>query len=255
MLDLDRKHMMRSWRIKLALALVATTLVLNGVHYLIFRDAHHLAIYGLHEIAMMPLEVLIVTMLLHSLLERQAHSEKMSKLHMVIGAFFSEVGTDLLKHIASLDETLDVREHFLVDHSWDAKRYQAAKKAALDYDYGVHAALNDLHELRDFLAEKRPFLLGLLQNPNLLEHESFTDALWAITHVAEELGFRDLSAELSEADAAHVDNDIKRAYAALAVEWLDYARHLQRAYPYLFALAARTNPLSVASPEVGQATN
>lgn len=240
---------MKSWRLKLSLALGASSVALVGLHYLIFRDAHHLAIYGLHDIAMMPLEVLIVTMLLHSLLERRAHAEKMSKLHMVIGAFFSEVGTDLLKRIASLDEDLEVREHFLVDHSWDAKRYQVAKKAAREYDYGVHATLDDLHGLRDFLAEKRPFLLGLLQNPNLLEHESFTDALWAITHVTEELGFRDLSSELSEDDSAHIDNDIKRAYAAIAVEWLDYARHLQRSYPYLFALAARTNPLSLPATE------
>jgi hypothetical protein len=27
------------------------------------------------------------------------------------------------------------------------------------------------------------------------------------------------------------------------VEWLDHVQHLQTAYPYLFSLALRTNPL------------
>jgi len=30
-------------------------------------------------------------------------------------------------------------------------------------------------------------LLGLLGNPNLLEHDSFTDLLWAVFHLMEEL--------------------------------------------------------------------
>jgi hypothetical protein len=162
---------------------------------------------------------------------------------MVIGAFFGELGTSLLRRISRLDRTLEIREHFIVEAGWDARRYRIAKQAARDYDYGVQADTESLRGLNAFLAENRPFLLGMLQNPNLLEHESFTDALWAVTHLAEELEFRDLTGELPESDLAHLNGDITRAYAALAVEWLDYVQHLQSAYPYLFSLAARRNPL------------
>jgi hypothetical protein len=56
---------------------------------------------------------------------------------------------------------------------------------------------------------------------------------------------------LSEADAAHLAGDIRRAYGLLVIEWLSYMRHLREDYPYLFSLAARMNPFDPeASPEV-----
>lgn len=235
------------WRVKLGLALLAATAVLVVVHYLIFRDFHHLAIYGVHDIAMMPLEVLVVTMILHSLLERRAHQEMMNKLNMVIGAFFSEVGSELLRRMALLDESVDIRDHFLVGTAWDAQRYETAKRALATYDYTVRMSASDLQGLREFLVAKREFLLGLLQNPSLLEHESFTDVLWAVFHLTEELEHRPVLDGLPESDLVHLAGDVKRAYAALAVEWLDLVQHLQRTYPYLFSLAVRTNPLNASA--------
>ncbi|MGB4442001.1 MAG: hypothetical protein WBJ62_07230, partial [Coriobacteriia bacterium] len=87
------------------------------------------------------------------------------------------------------------------------------------------------------------FLLGLLQNPTLLEHEAFTNVLWAVFHLAEELDHRTEFSALPKSDIAHLTGDVKRAYAAAAVEWLDHAAHLQKQYPYLFSLLVRTNPL------------
>lgn len=231
------------WRVRLGLGLVALSAVLLALHYLIFRDVHHIAIYGLFDLAMMPIEVLVVTMILHSVLERREHDEMMHKLNMVIGAFFSEAGSELLRRISTMDENVEVREHFLVNGGWDAKRYETAKAAIGAYNYNVQVSGDTLHELCVFLAEKRQFLLGLLQNPNLLEHDRFTDMLWAVSHVAEELEFRPSFSDLPEVDRRHLAGDIERAYSAVAVEWLAYVQHLQKAYPYLFSLAVRTNPL------------
>ncbi len=45
---------------------------------------------------------------------------------------------------------------------------------------------------------------------------------------------------------------MKRFYGLLTAEWLDYVRHLQENYPYLFSLAVRTNPFDpAATPEIG----
>lgn len=233
-----------SWRFKFGLSLVALTAVLLYLHELAFPKMEEWGLFfATHEIAMMPLEVLVVTLIFHSLLERQAHHEKMQKMHMVIGAFFSEVGSDLLRRISALDTELEVREHFLVNNTWDPKRYDAAKKAVLAYDYGVQVTAEDLKQLKRLLVSKRQFLLGLLQNPSLLEHETFTNALWAVFHLTEELEQRLSLDDLPESDLLHLVGDIKRAYSTVAVEWLDHARHLQKQYPYLFSLAVRTNPL------------
>ena len=40
----------------------------------------------------------------------------------------------------------------------------------------------------------------------------------------------------------HLAGDAKRAYHLLVQQWLDYMRFLKDEYPYLFALAMRTNP-------------
>ena len=47
-----------------------------------------------------------------------------------------------------------------------------------------------LQKSKIFLKEKRMFMLTLLENPNLLEHESFTDLLRSVFHFTEELDKR-----------------------------------------------------------------
>lgn len=233
-----------SWRVRFGLVLVALTAVLLYIHSVVFHDMHEFALFfGTHEIAMMPLEVLVVTMIFHSLLEKRAHREKLHKLHMVIGAFFSEVGAGLLKRVADLDAMGGPAEHFRVDAGWGARRFEQAKAAAASHDYRVDAQADDLKELKSFLVSKRQFLLALLQNPTLLEHESFTEALWAVFHLTEELEQRTSLDDLPESDRVHLVGDVTRAYGATAAQWLDHARHLQEQYPYLFSLAVRSNPL------------
>ncbi|MHB1136214.1 MAG: hypothetical protein ACYCXR_02130 [Coriobacteriia bacterium] len=242
-----------SWKVRFGFVLVALSAVMLCAHSVAFHhtDLHEFGPFLLtHEIAMMPLEVLVVTLVIHSMLERREHEEKMHKLNMVIGAFFSEVGDELLRRSSALDETVEVREHFLVSNEWDSRRYGSAKSAILAYDFSLSAGAGQLEELKDFLVEKRQFLLGLLQNPTLLEHETFTNALWAVFHLSEELGFRPDFAGLPESDVIHLNGDLKRAYAAIAVEWLDHAQHLQKEYPYLFSLAVRRNPLDTAASVV-----
>ena len=99
-----------------------------------------------------------------------------------------------------------------------------------------------MEELKKFLISKRECLLRLLENPNLLEHESFTDLLWAISHLTEELSFHKALTQLSGDDLKHLAKDIKRAYASLVHEWIAYMKHLKDDYPYIFSLSIRDNP-------------
>jgi hypothetical protein len=99
----------------------------------------------------------------------------------------------------------------------------------VDYQRG------DLEGLRCFLVKKRTFLLALLENQNLLEHESFTDLLWAVFHLTEELEGRQDLTKLPAVDYEHIANDLKRAYRQLISQWLLYMQHLKADYPYLFS--------------------
>jgi hypothetical protein len=240
-----------TWRVKLGLGLAAATVLVLLVNLRAFGTPKETGFWVMHSLAMMPIEILIVTLILSQILERRARQEMLQKLNMVIGAFFSEVGAELLRRLTAFDADVEVRESFLVEDDWDDKRFARAKAAAAAYDYAVDAARGDLAGLREFLISKRDFLLQLLENQNLLEHASFTDTMWAVFHIAEELEHRSNLNGLSTADFAHLSGDLKRAYAALAIEWLDYIRHLKLAYPYLYSLAVRLNPLDPnARPEI-----
>ena len=52
------------WKLTVGIGLVALSLVLFTAHYLIFQDEHHLFIFFLGDIAFIPIEVLIVTLII-----------------------------------------------------------------------------------------------------------------------------------------------------------------------------------------------
>ncbi|MHB1342035.1 MAG: hypothetical protein ACYC77_11725 [Coriobacteriia bacterium] len=234
----------RRWRIRLGIGLVTATVVLYAAHFAIFRDVHHIFIYLIGDIAFLPIEVLLVTMVLHALLEKRAKQQLLHKLNMVIGAFFAEAGTELLGALATFDTSLEsVREDLVPTHAWTDKQFANAQADIRGHTFGIDATRGDLGALKTLVVGQRPFLLRLLENQNLLEHETFTDTLWAVFHLADELAHRELLEDLPTADLAHLSGDINRAYAALAGQWIGHLHHLKGQYPYLFSLAVRTNPL------------
>ena len=108
----------------------------------------------------------------------------------------------------------------------------------------------NIEKLNNFLAGKRLYLLTLLENPNLLEHDRFTDLLWATTHLDEELDARPSLTDLPQSDLQHIAVDIQRMYDHLASEWLDYVQHLKASYPFLYSLILRTHPFQEAPSSV-----
>lgn len=214
------------------------------VHYAIFRDPHHIFIYLLGDIAFMPIEVLLVAIIVHRVLDAREKRTRMEKLNMVIGAFFSEMGMQLLRSFSRFDAACrEIRECLSADADWGEEDFSEARRRLESYRCAIGRDDKLLEEMREFLISKREFLLTLLENPTLLEHETFTDLLWAVFHLTEELKYRYLIEDLPDADHEHLCSDIARAYNLLLREWLAYLEHLKLNYPYLFSLAVRMNPL------------
>jgi hypothetical protein len=204
------------------------------------------------DIAFVFIEVLMVTLIIHRLLSVREKRSMLEKLNMIIGAFFSEVGTSLLTYLSDFDTELDnIKKELVVNTNWSGKEFSTVRKNLKNFSYKVEIRKINLEYLRNFLIEKRGFLVRLLENPNLLEHESFTYLLWAVFHLTEELSIRKDIKHLPDTDYKHLTIDIKRAYTLLVREWIDYMEHLKNNYPYLFSLAMRTNPFDEkASPIV-----
>jgi hypothetical protein len=240
------------WQIRLGAILVALSAVFYLIHFAIFRDAHHIFLYLIGDIAFVFVEVLLVTLIIHEVLNLREKRALMEKLNMVIGAFFSEVGTRLLGELAACDPDVEkIRRELIVTGHWTKEQFGNAKRTIRGYEYKIDSHCADLSAMRETLIVQREFLLRLLENPNLLEHDTFTSLLMAVFHLTEELASRSDVQKLSEADLLHIATDMKRVYGLLAAEWLDYMQHLRENYPYLFSFAMRTNPFDpLASPEI-----
>ena len=235
-----RKH---GFLVAAAIILLATSGILYLIHYAVFRDVHHIFIYLLGDLAFLPLEVLFVGLIIDRILSRREKQAMLGKMNMVVGVFFSEMGTRLLGELLPGFDYSQIIDRLGVGSSWDANDFRRATAFAETLKPQADCRAINLDALRDFLSHERDLLLRLLENPNLLEHERFTDMLWAVSHLAEELEARPQLQNVPKSDEAHIGADIGRAFGALSAEWLDYVQHLRSNYPYLYSLVLRTHPL------------
>ncbi|HAA04463.1 MAG TPA: hypothetical protein DCZ69_04805 [Syntrophobacteraceae bacterium] len=232
-----------SWKVNIGLVLVCFSLVLSIVHYFVFHDAATLSFYLALDIVFVPVQVLLVTLIIERLLNEREKQALIKKLNMVVGAFFSEVGTTFIRMLAgACVDAVELAQRLDIQGRWKAKDYAEARRFADKYECSLTLPPELFLSLRVFLLEKRSFVLALLQNPSLLEHERFTDLLWAICHLTEELDARSDFTSLPASDLQHLSGDVRRAYALLVREWLRYVEHLQENYPYMYSLSVRLNP-------------
>lgn len=233
------------WIVSLTLLLLLLSTLGYFAHYLIFDDPHHIFVFLLGDIAFVPFEVLLVTIIIHRLLEKREKVRKFRKINMVVGAFFSEVGTPLLKRVAPFVSNFnELNQHLLFDATWDDKQYNNSAAALANFKYKIESHCDDLAPLKEFLLGNRKFLLSLMENPNLLEHDQFTEMLLALFHLLEELENRTETNRLSENDYIHLSHDMERAYSRIITEWVLYLKYLKKHYPFLYSLAIRTNPFN-----------
>jgi hypothetical protein len=185
-------------------------------------------------------------------LEKREREATLEKLNMVIGVFFSELGSRLLALFARTDpDVAELRRRLAVLSDWSDADVKAVRAFVRTHNFGVDRKRLCLEEIAALLEEKGDVLLRVWENPNVLEHDEFTSAIRAVFHLREELTSRRGLSDLPDTDRAHLAGDIKRAYAATTVQWLDYMTRLKRHYPYLFSHAMRTNPFDEdASPVV-----
>ena len=246
-IDIMRSRSMNDWNWQLLVG--SSLIILSGIIYylqiIIFDNVRDTLFYLLQDLAFVPVQILLVTLLLNQLLRIREKRVMLKKMNMVIGVFFSEVGIDLVKACCDFDDHGDqLKKGMMVDVEWGLQKFRSAHQLVRKHDYKINSQKGDLIKIRKYLLDKRQFMLGLLENPNLLEHDSFTELLWAVFHLTEELAHRESVEGLPHSDYVHIDSDIERVYSLVIYEWLAYMKHLQSDYPYLFSLAIRTNPFN-----------
>ena len=77
---------------------------------------------------------------------------------MVIGAFFSEVGIELLTYFSDFDPKLEeIRKELICTEDWCDRDFIVISRRLKNYDYGVEIQKVNLEDLGRFLLGKRPY--------------------------------------------------------------------------------------------------
>ncbi|NYT07650.1 MAG: hypothetical protein GKC05_05280 [Methanomicrobiales archaeon] len=238
-------HVIRkySWQFKLGIVLVCISALIFTIKITVLENPRDTMNYIFNSLGFLPISVFLVTIVLNELLAIRARNQRLEKLNMVIETFYSEVGNELLTYLSDCDPALDkVRKRLIVNGDWKDDDFSALNHFMAGYTFDIDPRKVDMATVSGFLKERRNFLLRLLENPVLLEHQSFTEVLRSVFHLTEELNRRTDPSSLPDSDLDHLKGDLLRVYTNLALQWVDYVRYLKRNYPYLFSLAMRTNP-------------
>jgi len=228
----------------LFLILTVSSVFIYFIQYTIFQDASNTLFYFLQDMAFLPFQALIVSLVINRFLNVAEKRRKMKKNNVAISTFFVESGAEIMMILSKFDknhrkECEMVKLNELLDN-----KGKAAKKIVEGFEYNFQVESENLGELSTIMERNKSFLLILLENPNLNEHEAFTDMLWAAFHVADELKTRGDLENISVEDANHLAFDLLRAYKAMVVEWIGYINYLNDEYPFLYKIAIQKNPFN-----------
>lgn len=236
---------------QILILLVCASAILYTLQLLLFDKPKDTEFYLLQDFAFLPLQVALVTVVLGKVLGDREKRQRIEKLGMVVSAFFSEAGLEILTTLAcSAENPESFRPSLAFTADWSEKDFRHAAFAIRHAKPHFVCRPEELLAMKELLTEKREFMLQMLENPTLMEHDSFTDMLLAVFHLTEELLARDDLAAVTDADAAHLSGDMDRAFRTLAAQWLLHTRSLKDHYPYLYSLEARRNPFGAGKAAV-----
>ena len=105
-----------SWQVKLGLILVSISIAVYSIKFLLLKNPADTLNYVFNSLGFLPISAFLVTIILNELLTRRSRRERLEKLNMVIGAFFSQVGVRLLRELAAepVQEPATVKESLTV---------------------------------------------------------------------------------------------------------------------------------------------
>ena len=183
----------KRWKIKFSIIMVIAIIIIYGSNILVLKDPEHVISYIWTHLGFIPVDILIVAFVLDEIISKKEKEAMMEKLDMIMSTFFSEVGNDLISQLSSVNKHKADTSYLESIKSWDDKDYENKLKEIKNINIPFRADVTSedreeyLTNIRNLLINKREFIVGLLNNPNLLEKEEFSKLLTAILHLDEEL--------------------------------------------------------------------
>lgn len=221
----------------LIIILLLLSVSIYYAQYRIFHQESNTIFYLFQDLAFVPIQVLLVTLLLNRFISLMEKGRKNKKINVIISTFFVEAGSEILAVLSEFNCHKDSLYAMIEESGAHKENARLLRKKLNGVPYELLLEEEGMKKLAGLLAEYRGFMLNMLGNDNLLEHDDFTDMLWAIFHVADEVKVRTGLMLKSEHDIRHLTSDIQRAYGMMVREWATYMLYMKSDYPYLYQIA------------------
>lgn len=211
--------------------LIMLSSILYYIHYRTFGQFNTTMYYTFLDIAFIPINILIVSLVFDKLIERRERIKIMDRLNMIIGLFFNEVGNNLLNFIIKGDE----KARGLINDFDDLNQVEKKIKT---HEHTIEIYRVDIKKIDEILTANKTLLISLIGNDSIVEHQVFSNLLMAVVHLADELNLR-RDMFITEEDYEHLQIDIERVYKSSTLLWVSYLKYLKYNYPYLYNSAMK----------------
>lgn len=91
-----------TWKVKLGIILLIISFLVYEFAYLSF-DPEKVLFYIIIDLAFIPIDILIITLVIESIISNKEKEAFLEKLDMILGVFFSEIGTEFLDKFSHLN--------------------------------------------------------------------------------------------------------------------------------------------------------
>ncbi|HHV65804.1 MAG TPA: hypothetical protein GXX46_12170 [Peptococcaceae bacterium] len=164
--------------------LLALSAIIYLIQLILFNSPRDTFFGLIQDLAFLPISVALVTVALSKMIEVREKRERLNKTNMLISAFFSEYGIDLMKKmILCVKNIEEIAPYLNVKEEWLARNFTTASNVLKTFKIVVESKSMCLVELKEILKKMRETLMVILSNPALLEQEAFTDMVWAVFHL------------------------------------------------------------------------
>lgn len=230
---------------QLVIILVVFSAIMYVVHYLIFHDFHHIAIFFVHDIAFLPLEVILVSLGFDKMIERTNEAETKSRLSIIETLFFNQSGDQMLRYLIRFDpNSAQLKEALCVTESWRSSDFAMAARKLDAYPFSLELEQIDFFGMHYHLNERVDFYRNILENPATTQSDEFTAMVMNIYLLWEELDCRTDLYNLSSEERNYLGELLLLIYRELVEYWLDNAyNHSLHNRPRLRRLVS-TNPFA-----------
>ncbi len=219
--------------------LILLSVVIYGLQLLIFKDPRNTFYYIFQDFAFLPITIALATLVVGEIMDKKEREERVQKTKMLTSTFYTELGTKLTAELIKISTPKEEIKELLLKGFDSNISEQEFRKRIKALDLKINLNEEVYTEIIHDLIGSQTSLLILSSNPLLLEHEDFTDLLWALFHLMDEYHVRGEFAQMTEADIAHLNDDYRETMKLLLINYFISTRYLKTAYPNLYNTAKK----------------